>query len=478
MLELEFYNIPAFPEGFLWRFWISAETTAAQAVETIVEELGVRKVVVHGTKTAKVEYVLQTVSDGQGTLARLCTDVVPVSPLPLVAASTIPTSTPLVSYLLATQGQPPWKVNFTISPAWVARAGTVALGIAGAVSSSSKLNDKARIASRSEGKEGGWRPTSLFGGLWSGATVEEGTGEDEEEEEEEEGEGTIKGLAAAETAGDEGGPRTTQTSQSSTKARLSSLFTDWIAPDASTGATETTSPAPRSRLVSEPVPAARRFSSWTPGSRMSFVEGDGVEEEAAVEDEGELNEALEKLMVGRARLASARSRLTLLPRQDDLGLKGDRRADMRRLPIDHKRHLIVQHRQTTNPVAPLRPSRTGPELSNDGGGALAGIKRFSLASVGWGADPVEQGAAPPSRGRPRNEEGVSTPSSPSSAASTSSAVQPSTPSVGPPQTSSSWASWWSAPSDATGVGQPTSELARDTPQFYVDQIRSTCVLYS
>lgn len=59
-LQVTFIHIPAFPEGWGWRQWIGGETTVAEALEQLIETLGVRKVILHGAKTARVEYVLQS----------------------------------------------------------------------------------------------------------------------------------------------------------------------------------------------------------------------------------------------------------------------------------------------------------------------------------------------------------------------------------------------------------------------------------
>jgi len=65
-VEVEFQHIPAFPEGWKWKMFLSAEMTAGETVEAIVEELGVRKVVIQGHKTARVEYVVQVIDSSGG----------------------------------------------------------------------------------------------------------------------------------------------------------------------------------------------------------------------------------------------------------------------------------------------------------------------------------------------------------------------------------------------------------------------------
>lgn len=155
-------------------------------------------------------------------------------------------------------------------------------------------------------------------------------------------------------------------------------------------------------------------------------------------------------------------------------MKPSAREAMRRMPDDGKRKLLATHRPSSTPVAPLRPSKTGPDSSD--AGALAGLKRFSLASVGWGNGSLDGLGQPPDASRPTTtyEAVPSTPTSPTlkppPSPGTSSGVDQ-------PHTPASWTSWWSAASNATGVAQ-VSEQAKDTPQFYVDQLRSVSVLLS
>lgn len=264
-----------------------------------------RKVVLHGAKTARVEYVLQCDS-GQGEPLAVG-DESPADDRPArrEGPQTISPATRLLPHVQLHATAPPYLIFFTISPSWLARAGTVALGIAPSATTSS-AEGKARIASRQDGKDGSWRPGSIFGGLWSSVEqpIEEKEGEANDDEEEEEGEGTIKGgrtsLDASEgTADNVGGPRPSDFDShrtQSAKARLSSLFTDWIAPEASTSG---------SRIVSAPVAVSnsvdtkRRFSNFPAKERMSMIEVSADEED----EEADLESALERLMV-RLRLLS------------------------------------------------------------------------------------------------------------------------------------------------------------------------------
>lgn len=152
-------------------------------------------------------------------------------------------------------------------------------------------------------------------------------------------------------------------------------------------------------------------------------------------------------------------------------MKPSAREAMRRMPEDGKRKLLATHRPSAIPVAPLRPSKTGPDSSD--AGALAGLKRFSLASVGWGNGSLDGLGQPPLPSRPTTtyEAAPSTPTSPTLKPSLAPVHFAPSSGVDQPQTPASWTSWWSAASNATGVAQ-VSEQAKDTPQFYVDQLRS------
>ncbi|GAA6056774.1 hypothetical protein JCM3770_006127 [Rhodotorula araucariae] len=449
VVEFTFEHIPAFPEGWHFRLFLAAETTAGEAIEAIVEELGVRKVVVHGHKTARVEYCLQIKHDG-GT------------------PQTLPTPARLLPFLQKDDpsGSPPYRATFTVSPSWLQKAGTVGFAIPGAASSaSSGSSDGARrgITSR-DGT--GWRPGSLFGGFWGGEeTPATGarTPADEEKTadgtDDDEGDGTLKaekgGAAAA------SGATTSPSSTAGGRSRLSALFTEWIAPEASA-----TSPPPAeqpgrpvSRIVGEPVALSkdlsRRFSSFTSGERLAAIrlqERDDDDDEDAPDEE--LEAPLEQLM-------------------DDLGLKDVQRIAMRQLPDDRKRFLVLQHRSSQGPSPePLRPAKTGPP-AQAGSSLLGDVKRFSLASVGWGGFAASSNpAVSPTPVRPVTTHGARSSSSPPAS---SPASDPATPHLQSQETgtSSSWTSWWTSPSNATGTGQASSQLAKDSPQFYRDQIRST-----
>jgi hypothetical protein len=92
-------------------------STASELVEAVCDELGVRRVVLQGSKSARVEYAL----------ADLPAEYV-VSPMP--PPPPIRADTPLPQHLLTLPGPPEEYPGmlFTVSASWLNRLGTVALG--------------------------------------------------------------------------------------------------------------------------------------------------------------------------------------------------------------------------------------------------------------------------------------------------------------------------------------------------------------
>lgn len=278
-LSISFVDIPGFSEGeFSRKFWIGAEMSAKEVMDAVVEELGIRLVILQGVKTARVEYVLHTQSSEGGRSLRRFWERSRAKHrcclLPVLQP--IPYSTKLLYHLRSSSSSLPFNVTFTVSSSWLARIGTVGH----ALTTSSSLLAKPRIGTRDATNEGSWRPSSIFAGIWAAPTTsdsiaEEGDGEDEEKE------GTIKGLKSSE-GGEVGTPRVSASSTlASGKARLSTLFTDWMTVDD----TSTGEPSSQSRIVSEP---------------LSFVASSSIELESqglAYELPEDLEASLEVLMV-------------------------------------------------------------------------------------------------------------------------------------------------------------------------------------
>lgn len=246
-LIVSLVDVPGFLEGeFTRKFWIGAEMSAKEVMDAVIEELGIRLVILQGVKTARVEYVLQRRDSKQGRFSLTLWREPRAKGIRclLLVLQLIPYSTKLLPHLQSSGSSPPFSVTFTVSSTWLARIGTV-----GNALTTSSSHAKPRIGTRDEGNQGSWRPSSIFAGIWaapivSNSIAEEGDGEEEEKE------GTIKGLKSSD-GGEVGiSPRILPSnSLASGKARLSTLFTDWLtADDTSNG-----DPSNRSRVVSEPL---------------------------------------------------------------------------------------------------------------------------------------------------------------------------------------------------------------------------------
>jgi hypothetical protein len=64
-LNVLFTHVPEIPEGFQYPWFASGTTTAAEIIEALLEELGIRKLVTQGSKSARVEYTLTVGEQGR-----------------------------------------------------------------------------------------------------------------------------------------------------------------------------------------------------------------------------------------------------------------------------------------------------------------------------------------------------------------------------------------------------------------------------
>lgn len=144
------------------------------------------------------------------------------------------------------------------------------------------------------------------------------------------------------------------------------------------------------------------------------------------------------------------------------------RGAMRNLPLDRKLFLIRQHNHSSFPIQePLRSTKTGPETDS---GTLASLKRFSLANVVWGGTVETESITRPATMYHQGSSASASTSTTSIASLQSPDSNDSTNEKSP--NPSNWNSWWSSASNATGTGHSVGEQAKDTPQFYVDQLKS------
>lgn len=100
-IALTFLNIPHFPEHWEWTTFVGADLTAAEALSQLIETLGVHKVALHGAKTARVEYVLQTADKGESSAREACAELTPrLRPVDNRSFHTSPTARVNVSFPL------------------------------------------------------------------------------------------------------------------------------------------------------------------------------------------------------------------------------------------------------------------------------------------------------------------------------------------------------------------------------------------
>ncbi|PWN41049.1 hypothetical protein IE81DRAFT_315743 [Ceraceosorus guamensis] len=98
---------------------VGAGSTAADLLEAVCDELGIRRVVLQGSKSARVEYGLASLPESPSS-----------APAPVPPPAALPAHT-ILPPLLATMPGPPLEypgLLFTISATWLSRLGTVAQG--------------------------------------------------------------------------------------------------------------------------------------------------------------------------------------------------------------------------------------------------------------------------------------------------------------------------------------------------------------
>lgn len=130
-LRLAFVHVPEIPDGWSQRLWFlpapADDATAAgtgslasELIQAIIEELGIRKVVLQGSKSARVEYAVAIPS-----ATRPVTALPPPAPLP--PSTALPH---LLDAMQSDDGKTAPTLLFTVSATWFSRLGTVAMGFA------------------------------------------------------------------------------------------------------------------------------------------------------------------------------------------------------------------------------------------------------------------------------------------------------------------------------------------------------------
>ena len=196
-LRITCVSVPEIPEGHELGHlvFVSARQTAAEVVDAIVDEFGIRRTIQLGVKQATVEYAL-SLADGTVLSSR----------------------EPLMPTLLGHVRGPPYAVTLSISKSWLAKAGTVTRAFDG------KKLARSALASPSSS-----RPSSMFA-AWAGAEADTAAKED-----------TVKASPTVEAVPRPVAGRT---------SRLSTLFSSWYG---DTSDSSISPPQARSRIVSEPL---------------------------------------------------------------------------------------------------------------------------------------------------------------------------------------------------------------------------------
>jgi diaphanous 1 len=475
-VRLRFAHVPEIYDGwdgrvyFLPAAWDGISpasgvgTTVSEVVEAICEEFGIRRIILQGSKSARIEYALANVLSDRIQMP---------PPPPLSSQLTLP------EHLLTLPGPPDAfpTLYFTISAKWLAKLGTVALGF----SKHARRNviPKADIPiSPPATKTSNDAPTKSVGGmlgLWAMASVSKATapaqltiGDSELDalssdslgvnDDDAETSDTVKGTSATgvETTPSKGPQlgrkkKGTPPNQSAT-ARLSRMFEGWIS-SSDAEADSSTPTARSSRRITSPLllqgnrPLSKAISSPVSSPVTSPNEWQHM---SCSEDEDDLDKRFDELT-------------------QELGIKAASKGAMLALSDDRKRFLIAQNdaiKCTPTKSKVLSPHSTGtPSVASDSNSgladtlsrastALAWSNRFSIASItSWTGDGV---IATPSISPPTSSStGGSFPSSGLTSVATGSDDGDAVKASSTGASASLWTSWWGSPSESTDKDDPS-----------------------
>lgn len=471
-VRLRFAHIPEIYDGwdgrvlFLPAPWdgigpaSGAGTRVSEVVEAVCEEMGVRRVILQGSKSARVEYALADITTNQISMP---------PPPPLNVKVCLP------EHLITLPGPPKAypSIYFTISAKWLSRLGTVALGF----SKHARKNVKAPAvvgkqqsppANIPSEKSIPSKQAGVFG-LWGMASVSKATapaqistgdseldalsseplhvGEDDIEKETTVKEAHVTRKKATHTA----------------TARLSRMFEGWIstAPGESAdqpSSSSSPSPASKERPISQisisssSVPqqgrSSLRKSISSPISSPKSPSSDWPTFNHVEAEDDDLEARFEQLM-------------------QELGIKGPSRAAMIALSDDRKKFLIAQNESAKCTPCKSKiqsPNETSTSPDHSGGladtlsrasTALVWGNRFSIASIaGWTGDGVATSSStPPTSSSARESFPSSRVTSVTTDSDESEAVKPNSTGA----SGSLWTNWWGASSDT---------VEKDDPSYY------------
>lgn len=408
---------------------------SAEVIESIVEELGIKRLAISGSKSAKIEYVISHDS------------------------ALIHPSSQLIPHLQTINAAgPPYCLAISVSDKWLTRATPFAKGLSKSMQRPSLPSVAAASPLRVDtGASNTWlaaRPTSIWGSLWCGSSTVPAPWNAVSEETNAASDATVVHTGSGNTlkASQNSTLRSRGQSQSppdgkTATSRLSTYIWGENTDQGSVTDSTDTVGSLRSRMVSQPIldDNARPMSMKL--AAMQTATGQG-----------------------NAEVLDADFEVAL----DKLGVRGPQRDTMRGFDAAKKQWLIAQQRQTSSDAAPIqaqRPHPGPPDSQGDNHSALPSalntLKRMSFAGVGWVTD-SSRAASPDSMASP-------TPSNDGTMSSQMNGMSPPRPA---PllQTATGWASWFSAGSPAkqlhTGRTQSGS-LTKDTPGFYVQAVHNS-----
>lgn len=457
-VRLRFGHVPEIYDGWDQRSWFlpadptspgatGVGSTAVELVEAVCEELGIRRVVLQGSKSARVVYALAPLPSTPAS-----------APAPMPPPAPLPDTTSLPNYLAASSTSDA-ALMFTISASWLSKLGTVAQGFSkharrqgsNGVPAAVPTPDRSQPAlSTSPTKQGNTKSGML--GLWGSASVSKATAallpatfstrsrstsqtsqstgdaeldalsvelastrlpDDQDDEDDDAAGGTLKGSKpstpadrSAQLPGQDA-PATSQDDETeatinipkgrrhqppSATARLSRMFEGWIG-----GGGEASSPSsPKTGDEAAAMPETpqnqhmRRELGTVGRSGKTFSVSGPLELESdtsTVSPSPSLG-SLDQLSPAHAALDDPNELEKRFEKlMQDLGIKGTSRSAMLALPNDRKRFLISQNEAAKTST----PSKPRASLGHQGdkpvsptlGNTSDTMGRNSIIPAGW-----------------------------------------------------------------------------------------------
>lgn len=64
-IEITLTHVPEIPEEFRLMWYVGGHSTVAQVLDSVLDKLGIRKIVTQGSKSARVEYTIKVNDEGE-----------------------------------------------------------------------------------------------------------------------------------------------------------------------------------------------------------------------------------------------------------------------------------------------------------------------------------------------------------------------------------------------------------------------------